>query len=925
MAASTMGALGCSEVSKQVSSDDVHGKSSTAMQNPLLGSLPLPGSGPWPTLDPFLFCVHHHDDYPKGNHHLGPQATLDGRLLGQDFSNKDGWNMYHGVAVPGFPRHPHRGFETVTVVKRGIIDHADSLGAKARYGDGDVQWLTAGNGINHAEMFPLLDATVGNPIDFFQIWLNLPAASKRVAPHFAMFWSPDVPQKKLVDAQGLAVNTTVVAGNYFGAAGTGGDAGGEAGAAGAGGAPVPVLCEVDEYVDNNACVPCPPGKENVAGDDPMGENTRCDVIRCQDNESVFGNACVPCPVGFTNNSGDDASGPDTQCDAVDLPINSCFDIERCRADCPEGPLGLDCRVACLAEAPVEAQEEYQAIFTCVERQGCLRIDGRIDESCANERCRAELEACGLIELDTCAEVVNCFAECVGGDREACIDLCWARGTDTAQENYSTLSTCIDTNCEGLSGESQETCIVEQCRVENQACIYIGTDTPLERCGDLSGCVSGCANQADVDACRRSCAERSNNGDIAEYNAIIECRIENCDGIEDRDEFNACVMMSCEDEISQCFDDSTTPQPLTCMGLIECVNECAQNDSDCLDACIAVASPSAVAASSNLSQCSTENQCVDMTCVRLQCTPEYEACQGDGVVTDLTCVDAAGCIAECDESSENCVSDCLDATGTEALAQLDSYLRCLSENQCEDSACAQVNCGDEIRACFGNETGQPEPVDCSVLAFCLSNCQPSDQACIQACIGQTDQATLETYRALSQCNEDFGCQGNACLEQNCADEIEACFGTDEPDPEEPEQLACEPLRQCLVACGDDEQCSDDCGARASQETLAIYLTFAECFQDSGCQDTQCLNERCGDEWLACRSDAVENAPLTCGELTNCIAGCEGEQSCREACGRQSSADAITSYNALLACSADHQCADSTCLEQNCANELSACFE
>ena len=116
---------------------------------------------PWPTHDPFLFCVHHDDPYPAGNERLGPAASLAGRNLGQDFEGKDGWRMYHGEVVPGFPQHPHRGFETVTVVRRGLLDHSDSLGATARYGDGDVQWLTAGGGIVHAEMFPLRRARRG--------------------------------------------------------------------------------------------------------------------------------------------------------------------------------------------------------------------------------------------------------------------------------------------------------------------------------------------------------------------------------------------------------------------------------------------------------------------------------------------------------------------------------------------------------------------------------------------------------------------------------------------------------------------------------------------------------------------------------------------------------------------------------------------
>ncbi|MGH8849267.1 MAG: pirin family protein, partial [Polaromonas sp.] len=112
---------------------------------------------PWETLDPFLFCAYHDDAYPQANAQMGPSASLAGRSIGQDFSRKDGWSMYHGSAVPGFPQHPHRGFETVTIVRKGLIDHADSLGASARFGGGDVQWLTAGKGVVHSEMFPLLD------------------------------------------------------------------------------------------------------------------------------------------------------------------------------------------------------------------------------------------------------------------------------------------------------------------------------------------------------------------------------------------------------------------------------------------------------------------------------------------------------------------------------------------------------------------------------------------------------------------------------------------------------------------------------------------------------------------------------------------------------------------------------------------------
>lgn len=168
---------------------------------------------PWQTLDPFLFCVHHDDSYPAGNAQFGPAVSLDDRDLGQDFAGKDGWRMYHGEIVPGFPGHPHRGFETVTIVRQGLIDHADSLGAAARFGRGDVQWLTAGKGIVHSEMFPLLDRTKPNPLELFQIWLNLPAANKLVEPHFSMLWDHTIPRHVARDAAGRATEITVVAGN----------------------------------------------------------------------------------------------------------------------------------------------------------------------------------------------------------------------------------------------------------------------------------------------------------------------------------------------------------------------------------------------------------------------------------------------------------------------------------------------------------------------------------------------------------------------------------------------------------------------------------------------------------------------------------------------------------------------------------------
>lgn len=168
----------------------------------------------WATQEPFLFCVHHNDNYPPGTDNFGPDPKfLIGRDLGQDFEIKDGFRMYHGDVVPGFPAHPHRGFETITIVRKGYADHADSMGAAGRYGEGDVQWMTAGSGVQHSEMFPLIKQNENNQVELFQIWLNLPRVSKMATPHFTMFWSEKIPNISLND--GL-VNLTLIAGEYNG-------------------------------------------------------------------------------------------------------------------------------------------------------------------------------------------------------------------------------------------------------------------------------------------------------------------------------------------------------------------------------------------------------------------------------------------------------------------------------------------------------------------------------------------------------------------------------------------------------------------------------------------------------------------------------------------------------------------------------------
>ncbi|MCK5210347.1 MAG: pirin family protein, partial [Cyclobacteriaceae bacterium] len=120
-----------------------------------------------------------------------------------------------GDRIPGFPYHPHRGFETITINKEGLVDHSDSLGATGRFGEGDVQWMTAGKGIQHSEMFPLIHKDKWNPLEIFQVWLNLPKARKFVEPHFKMLWKDAIPILKAKDSNGNFTEVNVIAGSLY--------------------------------------------------------------------------------------------------------------------------------------------------------------------------------------------------------------------------------------------------------------------------------------------------------------------------------------------------------------------------------------------------------------------------------------------------------------------------------------------------------------------------------------------------------------------------------------------------------------------------------------------------------------------------------------------------------------------------------------
>jgi quercetin 2,3-dioxygenase len=113
----------------------------------------------------------------------------------------------------GVGQHPHRGFETVTIVYKGEVEHKDSTGAGGRIGPGDVQWMTAASGILHEEFHSREFTRTGGVLEMVQLWVNLPARDKMSAPRYQTLLDAEIPAVELANAAG---SVRVIAGDYLG-------------------------------------------------------------------------------------------------------------------------------------------------------------------------------------------------------------------------------------------------------------------------------------------------------------------------------------------------------------------------------------------------------------------------------------------------------------------------------------------------------------------------------------------------------------------------------------------------------------------------------------------------------------------------------------------------------------------------------------
>jgi quercetin 2,3-dioxygenase len=146
-----------------------------------------------------MFSVHTHDP-----------ATLSPFLL-LDHGGPHTFDPEPGGRPRGVDEHPHRGFETVTIVHQGELEHRDSSGYGGRIGPGDVQWMTAGSGLVHEEKHSLALTRRGGVLEMIQLWVNLPARAKMTEPRYQAITDAAIPRAAL---PGDAGTVRVIAGNW---------------------------------------------------------------------------------------------------------------------------------------------------------------------------------------------------------------------------------------------------------------------------------------------------------------------------------------------------------------------------------------------------------------------------------------------------------------------------------------------------------------------------------------------------------------------------------------------------------------------------------------------------------------------------------------------------------------------------------------
>jgi hypothetical protein len=226
---------------------------------------------------------------------------------------------------------------------------------------------------------------------------------------------------------------------------------------------------------------------------------------------------------------------------------------------------------------------------------------------------------------------------------------------------------------------------------------------------------------------------------------------------------------------------------------------------------------------------------------------------------------------------------------------------------------------------------PGELTCAAFVKCGNDCPDNDAACYQSCQSRTSAKGRAEYDAVVACAKANMCSDSSCLQEKCAMVVGTCLGVvvqPPPPPPPPMTLTCEGIIKCWNGCPEnDEACLDACLAKGSTKGRTDLNALLACGKTNMCQDSACLQQKCGPLFAACQSGTTPPPPpptqLTCVGVFKCWDGCGDDKACGDACVDSASPKARADVKALVDCADANMCKDDACVEQKCAPQVTAC--
>ena len=543
---------------------------------------------------------------------------------------------------------------------------------------------------------------------------------------------------------------------------------------------------------------------------------------------------------------------------------------------------------CLNNSAKDAKYRYQDLYTCV------RENSFNEGLCPSSQFESERTRNNCL-LSACAtEFTTCFAN--SGEGPHCLsheyfssntDICYSAESVDMNETCFDLTQCMDScgndyNCQMAcqyysAGDAQtrytqinyhyEECAgtadFEGCMLYYDPSLYVNCYGTVDTsCSTLSDCMDSCNDQACKDRCRFNATETGN----ARYNALLQCRSDNNCG-DDDPRHGDCTWNNCGFEAGACYNGNS----ITCGEFTACLNQCADDDDSCRQACRERLISSEVETQYNdLQECysnfeeSCNKESDPFGCLLDSCRTQYLMCFGylySGGFND-TCSDVEACLLSC--NNYKCQQGCYANADPEAVTLLNNKNSCDYNNGCYN----YYNNGD-YQGYF----------DC-----------------------------INTY-----CQNEY----NACTASS------SDFNT-----------SCEEIIQCQDSCGSDINCSMACLTNATLDASADYYNLANCYnncQNSSGDFTVCIQTNCSSEYAVCGIDVSSlSSNMDCGELSTCVYNCNNDSSCIQTCYNNASLDGATQYDELNQCVANNndlcqnEANPSDCLIAACQTEYNTCY-